>query len=71
MVLGFRRQSFPIDFLETLGWDTNSAFVFLYKRESLASPWAELKGKGEKNATGDSTPTSGFGNCRVQTSRVL
>ena len=30
------------------GWDINSAFVFLYKRESLASPWAELEGRGRR-----------------------
>lgn len=45
MILGFHIQSFPTDFLETLGWDINSAFVYLYKRDSLASPGAELEGR--------------------------
>lgn len=69
---GFTGSHFLLTSWEPLGgWGINSAFVFLCKRDSLASPWAELEGKGKNNATGDSTPTSGFGNCHVQPSRVL
>lgn len=64
-------QSFPIEFLETRGWDINSAFVSLCEGDSLASPWAGLEGKREKNATGDSTSASVFGDWCVWTLRVL
>lgn len=30
-------QLFPTDFLEAMGWDINSVFVHLCKRDSLAS----------------------------------
>lgn len=59
MVLGFRSQSFPTDFLEMLRWDINAVLIHLGKRESLASPLAGLEGKGENNATGDSTAAQG------------
>lgn len=58
MALGFWSQSFPTDFLETFGWNICSAFVYLCKRDSLASPWVGLEGKGEKDATGSSIPPS-------------
>ena len=61
MILGFHIQSFPTDFLETLGWDTNSAFVDLYERDSLASPWAELEGRWKRMPLGISTLLQGLG----------
>lgn len=57
VVQGLCSQSFPTDFLESLGWDINSVRVYLGKRASPASPWTWVEEEeGENHLLGIPLP---------------